>query len=134
MKNKTTDGVHVTIGMTGASLSDSESNGPSLALTNFDITSIQDNNAQTYSMTGTGRVTDSNLNGYLDFTVSTASPLQGGLSDPYPTAGSITLTGASNTTVTLTATTGSDIQLAVDSNGDGQPDDRLTRTWRDLNP
>lgn len=61
-------------------------------------------------------------------TVTTLAPFTG-TGTGYPVSGSVRMTGAAGSSVTLTATGGGNVRLDVDSNGDGITDSTINTTW-----
>lgn len=134
LKSSTTDSVTFDSSITGSSLTDKNDSGLSLALEDFDLTESEDDNTLTYSEYGTGKVTDSDLKGYTKFQIPQNAPLVGSLSARFPSSGTMVITGAGDSTVTLTTIDSTSVQLATDSNGDGQVDNTTTKPWTDLVP
>lgn len=134
LTNKSQDGgVNVQETITGSSLSDASSK-VTLTIENFSLAGTDNTNTQTYSYSGKGRMNDSALSGYIDFQISTSSPFTGSDNDAYPSQGKMTVTGANNSSVTLTAVDNTTVALAVDSNGDGQVDSTSNVAWSTILP
>jgi hypothetical protein len=129
----TSDGINISASLSGTSLSVAESGGPTISLSNFHLTGTVNENTSAYLLYGSGRVTDSALNGYVNFDISSATPLQG-IGDQDPDSGSMTVTGADNSSVKVTAIDSSSAQLQVDADGDGTAEYTVTKTWIDLAP
>lgn len=126
----TPDGVTVTGNLKGANLSIAQTSMPTLALKQFDLTSTVDNSSTAYTETGSGQVFNSDWSGaYVEFQVT--KPFQG-LGSENPSSGSAKISGANNSSVTLTAIDSTTVQLEVDANGDGVVDATTTNTWDSL--
>jgi hypothetical protein len=54
--------------------------------------------------------------------------------DAYPSQGQLLITGASGSTLLVTALNSTQVQLQVDANGDGTVDSTTTATWASLIP
>jgi hypothetical protein len=87
--------------LNGTSLTVKKATGPTLTLTNFKLAVTTNNNTTAYSEYGSGRVNDSALNGYVNFKTPTTTPFTG-IGDQYPSSGSMTVTGANNSSIKLT--------------------------------
>lgn len=126
----TTDGITITGNLKGANLSIAQSSMPTLTLKQFDLTSTVDNNTTAFTETGSGQVFNSDWGGaYVEFQVTT--PFEG-LGSENPSSGSAKISGANNSSVTLTAIDSTTVQLEVDANGDGVVDATTTNTWDSL--
>ncbi len=130
---KTQHGVVVSVSMSGSSLTVQKTGGPKLTLAKFKLDGTVDNNALTYSEYGSGQVTDSALSGYVDFSIPSKKPFSGSL-EQYPSTGTMTVTGANNSSVVVTAIDSTTVQLQVDANGNGTVDYTLTEPWSKLSP
>ena len=84
------------------------------------------------SLTLTGSFTSQSLGGRV--TISTPSALVQQNGDAYPSQGSVLITGASGSTLLVTALNVTQVQLQVDANGDGTIDNTTTTTWTALIP
>jgi len=83
-----------------------------------------------YSETITGRVFDS-IHGYVD--VMTTAPLFFNTIDqPFPAAGQLTLSGAANKRLRLTAVSAALLTVALDLDGDNSYENTATLKWTDL--
>lgn len=129
----TQDGITITTSLKGSSVSIQKSGGATLTLEGFDLSGTDDQNTTEYTLSGTGRVSDSTVGGYVTFFISSVAPLQGsgGLN---PRLGNITITGANNSSVTLIALDTTNVQLKVDANGDGIAETTVAKTWSQLSP
>jgi len=106
-------------------------NGRTTTLGNYAIDFTQNANSGAYTLAINGSVDDAKLGGRID--VKTTSTFSGtNLANGSPDAGSLTMTGANNTSVVLTAQGGDNVQLQIDSNGDGQVDNVVNTTYNQL--
>ncbi|MFQ5468685.1 MAG: hypothetical protein ACE5EH_00115 [Gammaproteobacteria bacterium] len=98
-------------------------------LDNLTIDTTLDTNTLATTLTFNG-VVDSSIDGRV--TVTTITTLQGLDTDDYPGTGAIKVSGANNTSVTLTAVDNTNVRLAVDADGDGITDSTINTTWTAL--
>jgi hypothetical protein len=84
------------------------------------------------SLTLNGSFTSQSLGGRV--TISTPHALMQQNGDAYPSQGSVLITGASGSTLLVTALNTTQVQLQVDANGDGTVDGTTTTTWTALIP
>lgn len=82
-----------------------------------------------YSYTITATLSGTSIGGQV--TISTLTPFAG-TAPGYPVSGSLRVTGAGGSSVTITAIGGGNVRLDVDSNGDGVVDSSSTMTWAAL--
>ncbi len=129
----TTDGVLITASFTGSSLTVRKASGPQLTLTNFNLVGTGDNNTTAYSEYGSGRIADPDLGGYVNFKTPSSASFKG-VADFYPNSGSMTVTGANNSSVKLTAIDSTNVRLQVDTNGDGVVDYTVIKPWSSVQP
>lgn len=84
-----------------------------------------------YTMAANGGVSSNTLAGSVVYT--TPVPFAGNdLAGPFPSSGVMIVRGANNSSLTITAIDGTTVQIAIDEDGDGQPDATLTITWTQL--
>lgn len=82
-----------------------------------------------YSYTISATLSGTAIGGQV--TVTTITPFAG-TGAGYPESGSMRITGAGGSSVTVTAIDGNNVRLDVDSNGDGAVDSTSTTTWAAL--
>ena len=82
-----------------------------------------------YSYTITANLSGTSIGGQV--TIATIAPFAG-TGAGYPVSGSMRVTGAGGSSVTITAIGGGNVRLDVDSNGDGGIDSSSTMTWAAL--
>ena len=82
-----------------------------------------------YSYTISATLSGTTIGGQV--TVATITPFEG-TGVGYPESGSMRITGAGDSSVTVTAIGGGSVRLDVDSNGDGTVDSTSTTTWAAL--
>ena len=70
--------------------------------------------------------------GNVSYTVKTTTDFRQ-TPGAFPTAGALVVTASDKSTLTMTVTNGTSVQLAVDRNGDGTVDSTSTATWTELN-
>lgn len=90
-------------------------------------TSNENTGAYTFDMEGT--VSDSDLGGFV--TMQTTTPFTG-VEPNDPGSGVLVVTGADNSTLTLVALDSVNVELRVDEDGDGTPEEIIPTTWEEL--
>jgi len=88
-------------------------------------------NGQT-SLTLDGSFTASSIGGQV--TLATLVPVVQLPADTYPSSGQVRVTGASGSTLLMTAANATQVQLQLDSNGDGSYDSTTLVNWSTLLP
>lgn len=130
LRAETSNGINVETELSGNSLSLQE-NGRTTTLRSFSYAFIEDLNTLQYTLTASGSLQSSRLGGTVTF--STPNLLTGqNIAVNWPTSGSMKITGANSSSVTLTVLGGDDVRLDVDSDGDGLADDTIFSTWTAL--
>ena len=84
-------------------------------------------NAFSYTVSGT--LTSTRLGGSLTF--QTLVPFSGIEGAP-PSSGVLKVSGANNTSLTLTALSSTSVRIDVDTNGDGVFDTSTSKTWSEI--
>jgi hypothetical protein len=118
------DGVTLTTTLSGNALA-INGLGSSGALKNYAITSTLNQGTLDYTLTGSGILESTDLDGSVVF--STPTSFQG-IGSNFPYAGSYLITGQ-NSSVRLTALDDVNVVLEIDDNGDGTVDGTLNTTW-----
>jgi hypothetical protein len=88
--------------------------------------------AGTNTLTLTGSFVSQSIGGRV--TIATPHGLVQQAADAYPSQGQLLITGASGSTLLVTALNSTQVQLQVDANGDGTVDSTTTATWASLIP
>jgi hypothetical protein len=84
----------------------------------------------TYEVSGRGTIS-TNYAGRVSFDV--VETLMGSdFVNAFPDTGRVQISGAANSTVVLRVLSATDVELDVDADGDGNPEQTLQRTWQDL--
>ena len=113
--------------LSGASLSFTESTGDAGTLTNFISDGTDDFNTLEYTVDSSGTLATLDLTGSVQY--ATTATFRG-IGDNYPFEGVLVVTGANNSTETVTALVDSiNITIDVDENGDGIIDQTINTTW-----
>ncbi len=121
----TTDGVVFNNSLSGSSIQYT-AGGITVTVTAFRLDTTEDSGTGVYTLDASAAVSSSSLGGTA--TVVTDVPFQGaGSNDPF--IGQATITGASNTRVTLIALDAVNVRLEVDEDGDGVTDTTIDTTW-----
>jgi len=128
----TKDGVTTDRTVSGTSLGIQNSGGPSLTFKTFKLVGTTDSANGERTGYGSGKVVDSALNGYFNFNVPSTAPFVRYAGNAYPSSGTMTVTGANNTSVRLTAISSTAVQLQEDTTGDGKYDKTVTESWVSL--
>jgi hypothetical protein len=122
------DGTSVTTSFSGSGIQ-LTAGGNTLTLTDYSIMELNNSATGAYAMTINATLSSTSLGGSVVVSTDVALTGTGGLD---PDAGQITCVGAGNTRVTLVAVDSINVQLEVDTDGDGMPDDTLAAAWADL--
>lgn len=118
--------------LSGTSLTLKQASGTSLTLSGFNLTAKDDTGTGATSFYGSGQVQDSALNGYVKFNIPSSTPLVQDSGQSYPSSGTMTITGANNTSVVLTVIDATSVQLQEDTTGNGTYDNTVTEPWTSL--
>lgn len=118
--------------LTGTSLTVQQPSGTSLTLASFSLSASDDTGTGATSFYGSGQVTDSALNGYVKFAISSATPFVEYSGQSYPSSGTMTITGANNTRIVMTVLDSTSVQLQEDTTGNGTYDNTVTEAWTSL--
>jgi hypothetical protein len=86
----------------------------------------------TFSVSMAGSFTAQSIGGRV--TVATPVALSQGFGDAYPSSGQVRITGASGSTLLVTALSATQVQLQLDANGDGTYETTSTVAWATLIP
>jgi len=122
----TLDGVVFTDTLSGDSLSFSESTGDTGKLTSFVVNSIDDFNTLAYSVDSSGTVATMQLGGSVQYETTTTFE---GVGADYPSSGVMVVTGAANSSETITVVNSIDLTIGVDADGNGVIDQTINTTW-----
>ena len=117
----------IDIQMSGALL-ETTVNGRTTSLVDYVIAVGEDGDVVTTTYDFT--VTDTQLGG--DLTVETIDPFVSNPLDEWPMQGSLKISGADNTSVTVTALDTTFVQLEIDTDGDMMPNETIVLTWEEL--
>ena len=104
--------------------------GRTVALIDYTI-SVTDDGTDLIQTTLDFTINDTQLNGGL--TVTTLAPLVVSNLNGY-LSGSLSISGADNTSITMTVLDSVFVQLEVDTDGDGMANETIVLTWVELNP
>ena len=124
----TSDSLETTITIDGSSLS-LVSGVETATLSDYAIALSVDPLSGASSFSITGFLSASDFTGTVEFS-SNASLTVDSLGTP--TSGVIVITGADGATITVRIFSTQNIQLDIDSNGDGQVDDVIMTSWSEL--
>ncbi len=108
-------------------------NGITEELSNYDIAFSSDEStpAIAYTIDATGTLASTELGGAVRFqTLTTFS----GIEPDYPHSGRMKISGAGNSSVTLTALDNSNVQLDIDVDGDGSSERTVSTQWSIIAP
>jgi hypothetical protein len=125
----TQDSVVFTNTLSGDSLSFSDSTGDSGKLTGFVLNGTNDFNSLAYSADSSGTLATVQLGGSVQYVTPTTFQ---GIGDNYPSSGVMVVTGAANSSETITVVAGVGIAIGVDEDGDGVIDNTIDVTWDEL--
>lgn len=117
----------LTIVLTGDSLATTV-DGVATTLSAFTITLTDNVVTGDYTVDANGTLNDDNL-GAFDF--AHAAPFAG-VGNEFPSSGSLIVTGEGGTSATLTALDNANVRIELDTDGDGEADETIDRTWEEL--
>jgi hypothetical protein len=103
--------------------------GATHTLSSFTSEQTLDGSATSYSLEMSGTLASSGFEGTVDFETTIA--LQS-LGDSYAFAGELLITGADGATILLLVVDNVNVDLVIDTDGDGEVDDTLNTTWEAL--
>ena len=118
-------GVNTTGGIGGNSLSVTE-NGVTETLSNYSISFRSNDVTGAYTIDSSGTVSSSELEGAVQFATLTTFE---GIDPDYPHTGVMKVSGAGDSSVTLTVIDNATVQLDVDEDGDGNMDQSIKTQW-----
>lgn len=98
-------------------------------ITNATLQYSLNEGTRAYSYTIAATLNGTSIGGQV--TITTIAPFAGA-GAAYPVSGSVRVTGAADSSVTMTAIGGGNVRLDVDINGDGVVDSSSTMTWAAL--
>jgi len=126
LAESTQDGVVFTTTLSGSSVTFSDSTGDAGTLTGFVVNGTDDFNTLAYSADSSGTLATVDLGGSVQY--RTTTPFQG-IGADYPSTGVMVVTGAANSSETITAVNSIDLTIGVDADGDGVIDQTVNTTW-----
>ena len=131
--SSTHDGVSYSYSLSGATLNLTDAQDTS-TLSNFALFDTEDENTLAYTLHVRGIVSSAKLDGSVSFATT---QLFKGTDNGTPTEGRMTIhgakiNGASPSGITLTAMSGDDVRLEIDTSGDGVADETIDTTWSQL--
>jgi len=129
LAESTQDDIFFASTLSGASLSFTDSTGDAGTLTNFISEGTDDLNTLEYTLDGSGTLATVGLTGSVQYATTTTFR---GTGDNYPSEGVLVVTGADNSTETITAVDSINITIDIDENGDGIIDQTINTTWDTL--
>lgn len=122
------NGSDISAALSGSSLSYTDLTGITI-LSGYSITVTYSNITNNYTIAATGTVSDAALNGTMSFSSSTVLAGNFNNNPDNPTSGVLLVTGANNSKLRVTALDNTNVQLAVDADGDGTYETTSTTTW-----
>lgn len=102
--------------------------GETLTISALSATVTENLTTGAYTLVSNGTINSSKLGGVVTFTTPTALK---GFGTAYPSSGAIKISG-SNSSITLTALSSTNVRLDIDSNNDGTTDSTMNSTWAAL--
>ena len=103
--------------------------GESLTLTDYDIEETENQATGAFSILINATISSSSLGGSVIVTTDVALT---GVVGSDPDAGQVTCTGADNSSLTLQVVDSLNVELQVDTDGVGGPDETLSLAWSTL--
>lgn len=125
----TSDSDDFVVSISGANLAYREG-GHTTTLRSFTFDYLEELSSGLYSLEYAGTADIGSLTGRVMFT--TTLPVTGDLANDWPDTGVVLITGANNSSVTMTILGADAVQLGVDANGDGATDQTIDTTWTAL--
>lgn len=122
----TPDGVVFTDTLSGESLSFSDSTGDAGKWTSFIVTSTVDFNTLAYAVDSSGALATVQLGGSVQYEITTTFQ---GVGADNPSTGVMVVTGAANSSETITVVNSIDVTIEVDADGNGVTDETINTTW-----
>ncbi len=126
LAESTQDDIFFTRTLSGSSLSFTESTGDAGTLTNFISAGSDDFNTLEYTVDSSGTLATVDLTGSVQYATTTTFR---GSGNNYPFEGVMVITGADNSTETITVVDSINLTIDVDENGDGIVDQTINTTW-----
>jgi hypothetical protein len=116
----------------GTSLYLIEAGGSAFHLSNFNITTVTSSSLKTTTVSMT--VASTEINGLINVETATGAPLEQYTYNERPHRGTLILTGSNNSVLTVEALDSTSVQLPLDSNRDGLPDEGYPKsaTWTEI--
>jgi hypothetical protein len=108
-----------------------ESTGDAGTLTDFVSSGTDDLNTLAYSTDASGTLATVNLGGSVRYTTTTTFQ---GIGSDYPSSGVMVVTGAANSSETITAVDSISVTIDVDADGNGTVDQTINTTWDVASP
>jgi len=96
------------------------------SIANYELISTYDSVTQAYTIDTSGTLHDQNLGG--SFTYETIDIFTG-TGNSEPSSGTMEITGADGSAITLTALNTTDVRLEIDTDGNGTIDTTITTNW-----
>src|SRR5690606_38568358 len=126
----TPDGDDFEVDMGGTSLA-YRIGGYTTTLRNFAFSYTEVVSSGAFNLDYAGTLDIGSLAGRVSFT--TTAPFTGNnILEDWPTAGTLLMTGANASTLSLQALGGDNVRISVDANGDGAVDQTIDTTWTAL--
>jgi hypothetical protein len=129
LTESTQDDIVFTTRFSGTSLSFVESVGDTGTLSNFINAETDNLNTLEYTIDASGTLATVQLGGSVQYTTTLTFR---GLADNFPSEGVMVVTGAGNSTETITSVDTVNVSIDVDENGDGIVDQTIATTWAAL--
>jgi len=116
----------------GSSLYLIETGGESVHLTNFDISTATSGPLETTTVSMS--VAGTQINGLINIETDPSAPLEQTTDEDHPHAGTLIITGRNNSSLTVEALNSSSMQVTLNADDDGLPDDGYpkTVTWTEI--
>ena len=104
-------------------------NGTTSTMTDFVLTQQVDSQSGNYLLDASGSLTSSDFSGRVNFETTVSFQ---GTGDGNAFSGELVITGAAQATIHISVLDGTMLRLAIDTNGDGNADETMDRSWDEL--
>lgn len=128
ISESSSDGVNFSSSVSGNGIQITAA-GQTLTLTDYDILETENEATGEYAISINATISSSSVGGSVTVTTDVALS---GIGSGDPSAGQVTCVGANSSSLTLTVVDSLNVQIEVDTDGIGGPDETLSLAWTAL--